>query len=106
MYTLPEFLKHSSNHEKQIIILMIPNGEGWHNLAVKKLSAILLCQNMTIFFCFKNKLELHGKVSENKDFCSVMMPSEYIKIRVFNQYRYYDQTSFTIYANLESLIKK
>ena len=31
--------KHDSNREKQVIILMIPNGEGWHYLAVKKLSA-------------------------------------------------------------------
>ena len=29
--------KHNSNHEKQVIILMIPNGEGWHYVEVKKL---------------------------------------------------------------------
>ena len=35
-------LKHNANREKQVIILMIPNGKGrWHNLAVKKLSALL-----------------------------------------------------------------
>ena len=46
------------------------------------------------FFCFnclysfrtKNKLELHGKVCENKDFCGVVMPSEDTKILEFNQY--------------------
>ena len=27
--------KYNLNSEKQIIILMIPNGEGWHYLAVK-----------------------------------------------------------------------
>ena len=27
--------KHNSNHEKQVIILMIPNGEGWYYFAVK-----------------------------------------------------------------------
>ena len=27
--------KHNVNHENQIILLMIPNGEGWHYLAVK-----------------------------------------------------------------------
>ena len=32
---------HSSNHEKQVIILMISNGEKvWHYLAVKKLSEL------------------------------------------------------------------
>ena len=41
--------KHNSNREKQVILLIIPNGEGreaksegrWHYLAVKKLSALL-----------------------------------------------------------------
>ena len=27
--------KHSSMHEKQVILLVIPNGEGWYYLAVK-----------------------------------------------------------------------
>ena len=33
--------KQNLNHEKQIILLMISNGEGWHYLAVKILSALL-----------------------------------------------------------------
>ena len=33
--------KHNSNCVKQVIFLMIPNGEVWHYLAVKKLSALL-----------------------------------------------------------------
>ena len=35
--------KHNSNHDKQVILLMISNGEKgrWHCLAVKKLSALL-----------------------------------------------------------------
>ena len=37
----PYLSKHNLNHEKQIILLMIPNGEGWHYLEVKKLSASL-----------------------------------------------------------------
>ena len=32
--------KHNSNCEKQVILLMIPNGEGRHYLAVEKLSAL------------------------------------------------------------------
>ena len=28
--------KHNSNSEKQIILLVFPNGEGWHYFAVKK----------------------------------------------------------------------
>ena len=33
--------KHNSNREKQVILLMIQNGEKWHYLAVRKLSALL-----------------------------------------------------------------
>ena len=33
--------KQNSKHEKQVILLMIPNGEKWHYVAVKKLSALL-----------------------------------------------------------------
>ena len=33
--------KYNSNQEKQVFLLMIPNEEGWHYLAVKKLSASL-----------------------------------------------------------------
>ena len=32
--------KHNSNHEKQVILLMIPNG-GWYHLAVRKQLALL-----------------------------------------------------------------
>ena len=34
--------EHNLNHEKQIILLVLPNGEGWHYLAVKKLPASLM----------------------------------------------------------------
>ena len=33
--------KHYSNYEKQVIILLNPNGKWWHDLAVKKLSILL-----------------------------------------------------------------
>ena len=33
--------KHNSNREKQVTCLIIPNGQGWHYLEVKKLSALL-----------------------------------------------------------------
>ena len=73
--------RNSSNHEKQVILLMIPNGEErkakskgrqWHYLAVKELSALLrgitskhygdfYCLNCLHSFRSKNKLELHKK---------------------------------------------
>ena len=34
--TYPVYVsKYNSNHEKQLILLMIPNWEGWHYLSVK-----------------------------------------------------------------------
>ena len=33
--------KHNSNSKKEFTLLMILNGEGWHYLAVTKLSALL-----------------------------------------------------------------
>ena len=32
--------KHISNREKQVILLMIPNGERWHYLVVKIINVI------------------------------------------------------------------
>ena len=63
--------KNNSSREKQVIILMILNGEKlWHYLAIKKLSALLrsitsksngdfYCLNGLYFFRIKNKLESH-----------------------------------------------
>ena len=66
---------------------MIPNQEGWHYLAIEKLSALvrgITSKNNGDFYCLnclhsfktKIKLESHKKVYENKYFCSVLMPSE------------------------------
>ena len=36
------FPNYDSNREKQVIIKMTPNVEGWHHLAVKKVSVLLI----------------------------------------------------------------
>ena len=38
-------LKHNTNHEKQVIFLMIQNGEKRHYLAVKKTISIIKRNN-------------------------------------------------------------
>ena len=38
---VPYVSKHNSNREKQVILLMITNGEGWYYLAAKNLSELL-----------------------------------------------------------------
>ena len=58
---------------------MIPNGDGWSYIALKKLPALLRgitsknkgdfhCLNCLYLFRIKSKLELHKSVCESKDF--------------------------------------
>ena len=108
--------KHKSNFKNQLILLMIPNGEGWHYLAVKKLSALLIgitskhksdfyCLNCLHTFRTKNRLEPHKEAWGNKDFCNIVMPAEDTKISEFNQNQKSDKEPFIIYAYL-GLIEK
>ena len=96
---------------------MIPNGEGWHYLAVKKISALLrgitfkhlgdiYCLDCFHFFGTKSKHESHKKVCENKDCCNIAMPSQDIKILEFNQYQQSDKATFITYGDLECLKEK
>ena len=109
--------KYNSNREKQVIILIISSGESWHYLAVKKLSALLrgttfkyhgdfYCLNCFHSFAKENKLQLHKRVCKNKDFCNIIMPSEYTKILEFNQYQKSDKAPFIIYADIERILEK
>ena len=95
---------------------MIPNGEGWHYLAVKRLSALLrevkskhhgdfYYLNCLHSFATENKRESHKKLCEDKDFCYVVMSSEDTKILKFNQYQKSDKAPFVIYADIECLIE-
>ena len=119
--------KYNANREKQVILLMISNGEipeaksegrrQWHYLAVKTLSVFLrkitsknngdfYCLNCLCSFRTKNKLESHEKACENKDFWNVIMPSDDTKILEFNQNKKSDKAPFIIYADLECIIRK
>ena len=110
--------KHNSNHEKQIILLIISDREKQrHYFAVKKLSALLrritykhhgdfYCLNCFHSFSTKNKLQSQKIVCENKDFCNIIMPFEKTKILEFSQYQKSDKAPFIIYADLECIIEK
>ena len=76
---------------------MISDGEKWHYLAVKELSALLkeiadkhhgdfYCLNWFHSFATESKLQSYKRLCENEDFCSIIMPSENNKILEFNQY--------------------
>ena len=75
--------KHKSKREKQVILLMIPNAEEWHYIAVKKLSSSSrgIESNITeifivwiVFIHLKQKTNLNHikKVCRNKYFCGVV----------------------------------
>ena len=64
---------------KKVILLMIPNGEKWHYLAVKKLSALLrgiTSKHHGDFYCLNG---LHSFATKNK-FKSL---KNHVKITIF-----------------------
>ena len=77
---LPAYIsKHNLTCEKQIILLLIPNEEGWHYFAAKKLSALLnkkssnhkgdfYCLNCLNSFRTESKRKSHERICKNKDF--------------------------------------
>ena len=96
---------------------MITDGEKWHYLAVTRLSGLLrgvTSNNNGDFYypnCFcsyrtKNRLDLHKKVCENRDYCQVEMPNEDNKIIKYNQGEKSIKLPFIIYADLECLLEK
>ena len=110
-------LKYNLNRENQVILLMIADGEKWHYLAVKSLSALFrgitgnnngdfYCLNCLRSYTTKNKLKKHKKVCENHDYCYVEMPEGDNKILKYNQGEKSMKVPFIIYADLESLLEK
>ena len=55
---------------------------------------------------FIDKLKSHEKVCKIKYFCEIVMPFKKYYILQFNQYIKSDKMPYSIYADLESLIKK
>ena len=109
--------KHNLTREKQVILLMITDGEKWHYTAVKRLSGLLrgvTGNNNGDFYCLncfhayrtKHKLETHKKICENHDYCHVEMPNEDNKIIKYIQEERSIKSPFIIYADLECLLEK
>ena len=57
-------------------------------------------------FAAENKLQSLKRVSENKQLCNIIIPSEDTKILIFNQYQKSDKVLFIIYADRECIIEK
>ena len=109
--------KPNLTREKQVILLMISNGENWHYLVVKSLNGLLkgitsnhqediYCLNCFCAYSRRNKLEEHEKIFENHDYCNVEMPNEANKIIKYNQGEKSIKLLFIIYADLECLLEK
>ena len=78
--------KYNLIRDKQIILLMISNGENWHYLVVKNLSRLLrgissnhdgdyYCLNCFHSYRTENKLNANKKICENHDYYNIEMPS-------------------------------
>ena len=109
--------KHNLTREKQVVLLMISNGENWHYLVVKSLSGLLTgitsnhkedfyCLNCFHSYRTKNKPESRKKICENRNYCNVEMPNEGNKIIKYNQGEISIKSPFMIYADLECLLEK
>ena len=72
--------KYNLTREKQIILLMISNGENWHYLVVKSLSGLLTgitSNHKEDFYCLNCFHSYRTKkICENRDYCSVEMPTK------------------------------
>ena len=110
-------LKYNLTRESQVILLTITDGEKWHYLAVKSLSALfreITGNNHGDFYCLngfqsystENKLKKHKKVCKNHDYCYVEMPEEDNKILKYNEGEKSMKARFMIYADLECLLEK
>ena len=109
--------KHDLTQEKQVILLMISNGENWHYLTVKNLSRLLrgitsnhdgdfYCLNCFHSYRTKNKLEAHKKICENCDYCHREMPTNDNNAIKYNQGEKSIKLPFVVYADLECLLEK
>ena len=96
---------------------MITDGEKWHYLAVKRLSALLrgitsnhtedfYCLNCFLSYTAKNKLKKHKSICENHDYCYVEMPEKDNKILKYNHGEKSMKVPFVICADLECLLEK
>ena len=109
--------KYNLTREKQVILLMISNGENWHYVVVKSFSGLLTgttSNHKEDFYCLncfhanrtKNKLEEHKKICENRDYCRVEMPTNDNNKIKYNQGEKSVKLPFIVYADLECLLEK
>ena len=96
---------------------MISNGKNQHYLAVTNLSALtegissnhkegFYCLNCFNSYTSKNKLKKHEEICNNYDSYRIEMPKQVEKILKYNPGENSIKALFTIYLDLECLLKK
>ena len=109
--------KQNLTCDKQVISLMITDGEKWHYLTVKNLPGLLrgitsthkedfCCLNCFHSYRTKNKLEAHKKICENDNYCNVEIPTKNKNIIKYNQGEKSIKLPFVVYPDLECLLEK
>ena len=109
--------KYNLTYDKQMILLMITDGEKWHYLVGKNLSGLfkgITSNHYCDFYCLncfhsyrtKNKLEAHKKICENHDYCHVEMSLIGNNTIKYNHGEKSMKLPFVIYADLECLLEK
>ena len=109
--------KHNNKRKKQVILLMIGDGEKYHYLAVTNLSALLqgnssnhegdfYCLNCFNSYTSKNELKEHEEICNNHDSCRIEMPKWVEKILKYNPREKLLKAPFAISLYLECLLKK
>ena len=109
--------KQNLTCDKQVILLMITNGEKWHYLTVKNLPGLLrgitsthkedfYCLNCFRSYRTKNKLEVHKEICENHKYCNIEMPNKDNNTIKHNQGEKSKKLPFVVYADLEFLLEK
>ena len=109
--------KNNLTQKRQIILLLISDGQNWHYLVVKNLSRLLrgitsshkedfYCLNCFHSYRTKSKLEEHKKICEKHDYCHVEIPTKDNNIIKYNHVEKSIKVPFIIYADLECLLEK
>ena len=105
--------KHNHKRKSQVILLMITDdGERWHYLAVRSLSALLRgisSSNNGDFYCLNcfhsyrtlNKLKRHERLCNNHDYCHVDMSEEGKNTLKYHRRDKLLRVPFIIYVDLE-----
>ena len=108
--------KYNLTRENLVILLMIGDGEKWHYLTVRSLSALLkgitskhkdysCCLNCFHSYRSKEALEKNIKVCEDKDYCYIEMPKK-VKSLKYHLGVESMNAPYTIVGDIESLLRK